>query len=94
MKPNIKYFKIIDILHTGNHGPAGMSKRGMQYDKRRGKVFSLDMSSLIRGESLCFSPIIIWTTPFERFFYSDGYYHIVTLNSEYIVEEVQMYEKN
>lgn len=89
MQPNIKYFKIIDILHTGHHGPFGKSKTGEKYDRRRGKVFSLDMDSLRVGESLCFPPIIVWTTPFEKFFYADGYYHIVTLNSEYIVEEVE-----
>lgn len=85
---NIKHFEIIDILHTGHHGPAGVPKEGKKYDLRRGQVFALDMDSLKQGESLCFSPIIIWTTPFERFFYADGYYHIVTLNSEYIVKEL------
>lgn len=89
MNKNIKYFKIIDILHTGHHGPKGKPKEGAKYDTRRLRCFSLDMNSLQYGECLTFNPVIKLTTPFEKFWYENGYYHILTLNSEYIVEEIQ-----
>lgn len=89
MNKNIKYFRIIDILHTGHHGPAGVPKEGQRYDERRGRRISLDMSSLKCGESLCLPPVAIWTTPFEKISIDkDGIYHLTTINSEYILEEV------
>lgn len=90
MHRKMKYFKIIDILHTGHHGPAGVSKEGEKYAARRNRVFSLDMTTLEEGNTLTFFPVIKWTTPFEKYWVDElNYHHILTLNSEYILEEIK-----
>ena len=49
---NIIPYEIIDILHTGHHGPEGQSKVGAKYDRRRGKVAFVNVENFVPGNGL------------------------------------------
>lgn len=94
----MKTYRIIDILHTGHHGPAGVSKKGSKYDKRRGQFFMFDDKNTKIGDTAIFWHLLdnktasqlpfLFTTAYEGIERKDDKVIIKTLNSHYIVEEV------
>lgn len=96
----MKIYRIIDILHTGHHGPAGERKVGGKYDKRRGQFFMFDAKEQKKGDTAIFwYPLdnktasqlpFLFTTAYEGMEHKgDNKWAIITLNSQYIVEEVE-----
>ncbi len=49
---DVRRFLVTDILHTGHHGPEGMSKEGAKYDGRKDKVLLLEMDLINRGRGI------------------------------------------
>lgn len=94
----MKMYRIIDILHTGHHGPVGVSKKGGKYDERRGQFFMFDDKNTKVGDTAIFwRPLdnktasqlpFLFTTEYEGIWREGDKVIIKTLNSYYVVEEV------
>lgn len=84
-------YKIIDILHTGHHGPRNESKVGSKYDYRRGQIIEIDMDEYNLGDVLLFERDglpFLFTTPFMDAYEVDGKFYIETMNSIYVMEKI------
>ena len=91
----VREYEIIDIYHTGNHGPKGVRKKGFKYDTRRGEHILCNIENYNPGENIVFgkgeSPYL-WTTPYVQSYFKDDLFYIETINSIYelkIIREVE-----